>query len=456
MKNEYQIKLKETSNDSEETSSVSLISYEIENAKDHGLTNDKIKEQVRDLSRHGNFPQNLKYVESYSDPGTGTTSTAFLNKDTGKVIVGMTGTNVHMEQVKKVGQTPYVPITIPFVKSQDYKDTLGTAQDVGADVNIGIKSVTHEDVHFKKSQAFIKKIKKNHEIDTITGHSLGGRDAIILGTSNDIQNIVVYNTAPITVKTIRKYIPFYGHSSSLRDESVDKLIKKYDGNILRIVSEKDELTNIVDKTDYVFAGNQMVIKNGKGHSMSDFLGKREQREIKARLNEMKGYKDANSKSFVAAKKQMDNKLEKVDEVRANMLQMGGGALSSSQQKLLESVTALSIAESMNKLIEEETQQLEKMYRKMEEKFEKNWEDAQESGMQIGEHLSTSEVLEALDAGGANESNLVIDPKYTISYKIQQLTETKVFYSLFILKVQLSIDDIVEKDQMLANQIGDLI
>ena len=370
----------------------------------------------------------------------------------------MTGTNVHMKQVKKVGLTTYFPITIPFVNSsvQDYKDTLGTGQDVGADVNIGIKSVTHEDFHFKKSQAFIKNIKKHHEIDTITGHSLGGRDAIILGTSNDIQNIVVYNTAPITVKTIRKNIPFYRHSSSLRDESVDKLIKKYDGNILRIVSEKDELTNIVDKTDYVFAGNQMVIKNGKGHSMSGFLRKREQREIKARLNEMKGYKDANSKSFVAAKKQMNNKLEKVDEVRANMLQMGGGALSSSQQKLLESVTALSIAESMNKLIEEETQQLEKMYRKMKEKFEKNWEDAQESGMQIGKHLSTSEVLEALDAGGANESNLVTDPKYTISYKIQQLTETKVFYSLFILKVQWSIDDIVEKDQMLANQIGDLI
>ena len=74
MKEEYQIKLKDTINDSEETSSVSLISYEIENAKDHGLTNDKIKEQVKVLSDGGNFPHNLEYVDSYSDPLSGMTS----------------------------------------------------------------------------------------------------------------------------------------------------------------------------------------------------------------------------------------------------------------------------------------------------------------------------------------------------------------------------------------------
>ena len=450
VKQDYKINTEVISKNSEETSAISQISYEIENANNNRLNRNRIDDQINDLKIKNKFPQNLEYIDSQTDPNTGTTAAAFLNNDTGKVIVGMTGTNVHKEKLMKIYTDMH------GLNTQDQKDIEGTVQDVGADVDIAFKSVTHEDLHFKRTQQFIKDLKKDYEIDTITGHSLGGRDAIILGTSNEIQNIVVYNTAPITVKTIRKYIPFYSRSSLRQDESVDKLFKKYDGNILRIVSEKDELTNIVDKTDYVYAGNQMIIKNGKGHSMSGFLGKREQREIKARLNQLKGYKDVNSKAFLAAKKQTNNKLGEIDEVRANMMQMGGGVLSSSQQKLLETVTALSIAEGINKLIEEETQQLEKMYRKMEEKFEKNWEEAQESGMEIGKHLSYSEVLEALNAGGANESNLVTTPKDIISYKIQQLTEAKVFYSAFILKVQSSIQDIVEKDQMLANQIGDLI
>ncbi|MBO3076501.1 hypothetical protein NGB24_00135 [Mammaliicoccus vitulinus] len=68
---------------------------------------------------------------------SGTTSSAFLNKDTGKVIVGMTGTNVHMEKLVKFYSDQY------NLNTQDQKDIKGTVQDVGADVNIGIKSVTH-------------------------------------------------------------------------------------------------------------------------------------------------------------------------------------------------------------------------------------------------------------------------------------------------------------------------
>ncbi|MGW8001803.1 hypothetical protein [Staphylococcus shinii] len=57
----------------------------------------------------------------------------------------------------------------------------------------------------------------------------------------------------------------------------------------------------------------MVIKNGKGHSMVGFLGKREQREIKAELEKLKDYQDANNKSFVVAKK-----LQQIDILKASM------------------------------------------------------------------------------------------------------------------------------------------
>ena len=58
-----------------------------------------------------------------------------LNKDTGKVTLGMTGTNVN-------------------------KDASETLKDFGADVNIGLHIVTDKDPHYKNTQDFIKNIKK--------------------------------------------------------------------------------------------------------------------------------------------------------------------------------------------------------------------------------------------------------------------------------------------------------
>ncbi|PTI04593.1 hypothetical protein BU096_11470, partial [Staphylococcus xylosus] len=125
---DYQIKTEGLTDYSEETSTISSISYEIENANTNGLDKNKIEMQIQKLKNGKEFPSNLEYVDSYTDPHTGTTSTAFLNKDTGKVTVGMTGTNVHKHQLKNT-LNPF-----NFVKNkQDIIDARGTIQDFGAD-----------------------------------------------------------------------------------------------------------------------------------------------------------------------------------------------------------------------------------------------------------------------------------------------------------------------------------
>ncbi|MEJ7293925.1 hypothetical protein WL279_12820, partial [Staphylococcus epidermidis] len=53
-----------------------------------------------------------------------------------------------------------------------------------------------------------------------------------------------------------------------------------------------------------------------------------------------------------------------------MVQASGGALSSSQQKILEFLTALSIAVSLSQMVEEEIQQLRKLYADMKKLFKK--------------------------------------------------------------------------------------
>lgn len=437
---EYQIKSGNIKGNSEETSTVSNISYEIENANNSGLKQNKIDKQIKKLQEKNKFPKNLSYLKSYTDPKTGTTTSAFLNKDTGKVTLGMTGTNVHKDAILK--QTFGVP------SYQGYIDVSETLKDIGADVNIGLHSVTDKDPHYKNTQDFIKNIKKDYDIDIITGHSLGGRDAMILGMSNDIKHIVVYNPAPLAIKDVSG---LYADQEELK-----KLIEKYDGHIVRFVSDEDELDAGVRNHLYETAGEKIVLKNGEGHAMSGILMSRTQAIILAELNKVKGYQDENNKALKSVRKQTRHRLHKVETLRANWIQTTGGSLSSSQQQLLEALTALTIAEGLNQLVNEESQHLKKMYHEMAHKFGDNWKKAQEVGNEIGEKLTSEEVIDELRKGGAYESKLETDPKRKIDDKIKKLNDVYKNCNGYIAKIKQSIEAIVSNDQMLASQIDGMM
>lgn len=437
---EYQINPGNITSNSEETSSVSKISYEIENANNNGLKKRKIDTQIEVFKEKGKFPKNLKYVDSYTDPKTGTTTSAFLNKDTGKVTLGMTGTNVHKGAMLRE--------TLGFHFPQDNRDAYETLKDFGADVNIGLHSVTDKDPHYKNTQDFIKNIKKNYDIDIITGHSLGGRDAMILGMSNNIKHIVVYNPAPLAIKDVSG---LYADQEELK-----KLIEKYDGHIVRFVSDEDELDAAVRNHLYETAGEKIVLKNGEGHSMSGFLISGTQAIILAELNKVKGYQDENNKSLKSVRKQTRHRLHKVETLRANWIQTTGGSLSSSQQQLLEALTALTIAEGLNQLVNEESQHLKKMYHAMAHKFGDNWKKAQKVGNEIGKKLTSAEVIDELRKGGAYESKLETDPQRKIDDKIKKLNDVYKNCNDYIAKIKQSIEAIVSNDQMLASQIDGMM
>ena len=52
MKTDYQIKSGNITSNSEETSAISKISYEIENANDNGLKRQKVKQQIDKLKEY--------------------------------------------------------------------------------------------------------------------------------------------------------------------------------------------------------------------------------------------------------------------------------------------------------------------------------------------------------------------------------------------------------------------
>lgn len=447
---EYQIKPGNIKANSEETSTVSKISYEIENANNSGLKKGKINEQIEGLKEEGKFPKNLKYLKSYTDPNTGTTTTAFKNKDTGKVTLGMTGTNLHFEEMGNVLKHPFNH------SDQDMKDMKEMLKDFGADANIGLGAVTDKDPHFKDTQDFIKDIKKEYEIDTITGHSLGGRDAIILGVSNDIENIVVYNPAPLSITDFRIIALNNMTYSAIGDIEIKEMLKNYNGHIVRFVSDKDELDGFVSQFMYDTAGEKIVLNNGEGHDMGAFLRKYAQAKILAELRKVKGYEDANNKSFKSVKDNTKSKLGKVEELRVNWLQANGGALTSSQLKLLESVSALIIAEGLSQLVKEESNQLEKMYDNMKDKFQENWKNSQEAGNKIGTKLSHDGVLTALRNGDAYESKFETEPLTKIEQKLKELNDINSDCHNYVSKIKDSVNAIVGNDQLLASQIAGVI
>ncbi|HCZ0435192.1 TPA: hypothetical protein PI887_001951 [Staphylococcus aureus] len=441
MTKQFEVDYGKLNSETEATSAVSKLAYEVENANNNKISNRELKTKFEVLKKRGKFPSNLEYIDSHTDKKYGVTASAFLNKDTGKVVIGMTGTNFKKEALAKrySGNGD----------KQDKIDSDETEKDLISDFEIGISPPSDKSKHYEETQEFIKKIKNKYDIDFITGHSLGGREAVILGMSNGIPNIVVYNPAPISI--------FNLNPNSPEGKRLLELYKNYKGNITRFVAENDELTeNLKKYKHFMFFGNDIVLKNGKGHSMDGFLTEQEQKAIKKELKKVQGYVEENNKSFVKNSNNAMSKLASIELLRANMMTTNGGWLSSSQQKVLESLTALTIAQSFNQLIEDEINQIKKMYNEKKKKFEKNWKDAQKAGNAVGKDITVSEVLEALNEGQVNESSMVGDLEQMISLNERQLSMIESSISNYILRVRFSINEIVDKDQVLASQIGGLL
>lgn len=418
----------------EKTSSVSRISYDLENANLKNYNREQVKEIIDLKQKNNKLPKNLNYIDSYTDKATGTTSVAFKDEKTNTVTIGMAGTNLPNDAV----------------------------HDIGADAHIAFDSVTPKDNHYENTQKFIEKINKDYDVDTITGHSLGGRDAILIGINNDIDNIVVYNSAAIGYKELRKnkyaqnvlISPFQEKLDEANDDITEEIAKSCHGNILRINSSKDSLDKLGNKNlDRIELGHRITINNGKGHGINGFLGEKEQKIIKSTLKKIKNYKEATTKVKNHTNREANHKLSDINALKGKMIQQNGGALSSSQKKLIESMTAIAIAQSLKSSLESDMQILRQMYEEMMNQFREIWEDALEAADSEGSLLSNDEILNALEQGNVTETRIVHHPQDEIKRKLDKMNAVKNRYEAYISKFEDSIQQIVSKDQQLAAQIG---
>lgn len=228
------------------TAHASNLAYGFETARVDEYGDDKVVVEAQRL-REYNIPSNMEYLEDMYDPKTGTSGTAFRNKDTGEVILAYTGTNLSFrpEVFKDIGTDFYEVLT------------------AGGD-------------HYKPAYEFYERVRAKYGNNIIlTGHSLGGNIAQRVALEYNVPKTVVYNSAPLYLNEIPKESVSYDKEALKAEgrrrikegyeeqEKIKELEKKYTGETIRIRSESD----VVSATGGKNLGIEYTIKNGGGHPM---------------------------------------------------------------------------------------------------------------------------------------------------------------------------------------------
>lgn len=58
------------------------------------------------------------------------------------------------------------------------------------------------------------------------------------------------------------------------EKYLKELMDNYDGDITKVITQKDGLDYLVKHTDHLTCGDVLRINNGQGHAMENFLEKR--------------------------------------------------------------------------------------------------------------------------------------------------------------------------------------
>ena len=212
----------------------SNLTYEFEKVRIYGSENvlEAVKNEVKN-----SYPKKLEYLDDFYDKDTGSSGTAFKDKDTGGVILAYTGTNRDNDKWNDAVKTDFVRIAVG----------LGNG-------------------HVAPARKFYEKIRAEYGDDIIlTGHSLGGNLAQWIALYYNVQKTIIYNPAPLHISsdnfvdvvdklTEDTIIRTFGslepakfvsrQLQSIQEESLEKIMKleeTFTGQVLRIQSESDIL-----------------------------------------------------------------------------------------------------------------------------------------------------------------------------------------------------------------------
>ena len=222
----------------------SNLSYEFEKIRIKQQKMGDTEDILEKVDKIKKIPDNLEYLDDFYDKRTGTSGTAFRDKNTGKIIVSYTGTNLEGNKLKDI-----------------YADASGIFLGTG--------------IHYPPAFKFYEKLAEKYGAENLipTGHSLGGNIAMRVALRYNSKMAIVYNPAPLYMKGVQmKFSPIVSQNINQINED----IANYTGRIVRIVAENDPLTVISEEFNGVFVGDKFTLPISSGHGLDPIAENAEQ------------------------------------------------------------------------------------------------------------------------------------------------------------------------------------
>lgn len=385
------------------------------------------QERVKDAQRRKAIPDNLEYLDDFRDALTGTSGTAFLDKNSGEIIIAYTGTNPNVDFFT------------------DFKTDISS---------IGLAIGYHYDEAFKFYERIQSKYGKNI---TLTGHSLGGNIAQRVALEYNVARTVVYNSAPLYLKSTitgeQKILDYLTPWDSAREKIINKQ-KTFTGQVVRIRTQDDFLNNISMPLLGVYLGEDYLLENSGGHSLDpDITGDKNQ------INQIKDILEKQSpEKMTGLEKKNYETLKKLQGVKNGLLKqlntkfLSDGSISSHEMFFLDSVQATAVATAMTESVSNGHSEIEAVAKKAVTDAETLYDKSKEVPWFVTE-LTYDEIEDVYVEAGVTYDSIVGETQRHFDKKVSKSAAIVKAFTDLETNIQKGVEQAVEGDESLARDIN---
>ena len=377
------------------------LAYEFEKVRTQMPEVKKRDDLIQNAQRKKVIPNNLEYIDDFYDEVTGTSGTAFKDKDTGKVIIAYSGTNMEADGIKD-------PLVDLF----------------GIGLNLGI--------HYAPPYAFYEKMaaKYGPENLILTGHSLGGNIAQRVALRFNAPMTIVYNPAPLYAAGLSPLMLGILSLINIASITIDQV--KFSGKVLRVNTQYDPLQAVAHVVGGIYIGREITLANSGGHSIDDIVESEEQ--------------TAELKRILAIEFGMSNITDKkLQFIRSSREGISG--VTKSQWIYLDALQAQVLSEGLvevnNAAIESFKQSQAKGIQEANELYKEL------SKVPANYKLSAEEIMAVYYEQGVHYDSIVGDVEEYSNKKLQTAVEIAENFATLGKVINDGIAELVEKDQELS-------
>ena len=390
----------------------SNLSYELEKER---ITNPNETDNsvvIKNVDERKKVPDNLEYLDDFFDEETGASGTAFRDKNTGKIIVSYTGTNLEVNAIKD-----------------------GTADVVGIFLALGY--------HYAPAFEFYEKLAKKYGADNLipVGHSLGGNYAMRVALRYNSKMAIVYNSAPLYIKGVEmKFSPIISQNINQINEDIEN----YTGRIVRIVAKDDPLTNISEKFNGVFVGDKFTLPISSGHGLDAIVENAEQ--VAKILRIINAEEQLVSTIEMVSSRMQSLKKKKRSFANSNSISLEG--VTSSQLIYLDAMQAKILSEGLINVSTSSLELIEHTGEGIQDKAQSLYDSL--ANYNLGLSLSPDEQLSAYAEAGVHYDSIVGEISRHCSEKKKEVQDIVDTFNRLKTNLDSGIQELVEKDKELEN------